>query len=319
MTQSLDRIAIVGAGLSGLACARRLCRAGGKVQLFDKARGPGGRMSTRRVETPLGTVGFDHGAQYFTARGDSFRAEVARWVSEGLAATWPAAGPEAWVGLPGMNAPVKALAEGHSVAWNTVVEALIRDAEGWRLKTPEGLSGPFDAVVLALPAEQAAALLAPHDEALTARAAASRTAPCWTVMAAFAERLPVASDTLEEDGILGWAARNSAKPGRGGPEAWVLQASPDWSREHLEDPADTVGDALFAAFATRLSAPLPEPVIRQVHRWRYARSATGSEQALWSETARLGCCGDWLAGPRVECAWDSGEALARLIINARGE
>jgi renalase len=319
MIQSLDRIAIIGAGLSGLACARSLHRAGRTVQLIDKARGPGGRMSTRRVETPMGTVGFDHGAQYFTARRDSFRAEVARWVSEGLAAPWPAAGPEAWVGLPGMNAPVKALAEGHSVAWNTVVEALTHDGEGWRLKTPQGLSGPFDAVVLALPAEQAAALLAPHDEALTARAAASRTAPCWTVMAAFAERLPVASDTLEEDGILGWAARNSAKPGRSGPEAWVLQASPDWSRAHLEDPADAVGDTLLAALAARIGAPLPEPVIRQVHRWRYARSAAGSEQALWSETARLGCCGDWLAGPRVECAWDSGEALARQIINARGE
>ncbi|MFM8940069.1 MAG: FAD-dependent oxidoreductase, partial [Phenylobacterium sp.] len=66
MIQSLDRIAIIGAGLSGLACARSLHREGRKVQLFDKARGPGGRMSTRRVETPLGTIGFDHGAQYFT-------------------------------------------------------------------------------------------------------------------------------------------------------------------------------------------------------------------------------------------------------------
>ena len=276
-------------------------------------------MSTRRVETPLGTVSFDHGAQYFTARGDGFRAEVARWAAEGLAAPWPAAGPEAWVGIPSMNTPVKALAEGQSIAWSTVVEALSRDGDAWQLKTPEGLSGPFDTVVLALPAEQAAALLAGWDSDLAARAAASQTAPCWTVMAAFGERLPVAADTLGEDGVLGWAARNSAKPGRGGPEAWVLQASPDWSRHHLEDPAEAVGQALLAAFAERIGAPLPEPMVLQVHRWRYARSSAGSDLALWSGAAQLGCCGDWLAGPRIECAWDSGQALARLMAGDPGE
>ena len=319
MNLSSRRIAIVGAGLSGLSCAGSLRRAGAEVQLFDKARGPGGRMSTRRVETPLGTVSFDHGAQYFTARGDGFRAEVARWAAEGLAAPWPAAGPEAWVGVPSMNTPVKALAEGPSIAWSTTVEALSRDGDAWRLKTPEGISGPFDSVVLALPAEQAAALLAGWDADLAARAAASQTAPCWTVMAAFGERLPVAADTLGEDGVLGWAARNSAKPGRGGPEAWVLQAGADWSRHHLEDTAEAVGQALLAAFAKRIGAPLPEPVALQAHRWRYARSSAGSDLALWSDAARLGCCGDWLAGPRIECAWDSGQALARLMTGNGGE
>ena len=29
-------------------------------------------------------------------------------------------------------------------------------------------------------------------------------------------------------GDIAWAARNSAKPGRSGPEAWVVQAGPDW-------------------------------------------------------------------------------------------
>jgi predicted NAD/FAD-dependent oxidoreductase len=59
--------AIIGAGMAGLACADALKEAGHNVALFDKGRGPGGRMSTRRMETPLGEVAFDHGAQYFTA------------------------------------------------------------------------------------------------------------------------------------------------------------------------------------------------------------------------------------------------------------
>lgn len=318
MSQTLNRIAIVGAGLSGLACAAQLTGSGHEVRLFDKARGPGGRMSTRRVETPLGVVAFDHGAQYFTARGDSFRAQVEAWLAAGLAAPWPAAGPEAWVGVPGMNAPVKAMAEAKSVAWSTLVEAIEPAGDAWRLKTPEGLSAPFDAVVLALPAEQAAALLRDPDPGMAARAAASSTAPCWTVMAAFQGRLGLEVDTLQDEGLLGWAARNSSKPGRQGPEAWVLQATPDWSREHLEAPAEAVIEALLGDLARQMGAPLPDPVFVQAHRWRYARSSVGEDLALWSADRRLGCCGDWLSGPRIECAWDSGEALARLMTGVPG-
>ena len=85
------RIAIVGAGLAGLSCGTRLDQAGHGVALFDKGRGPGGRLSTRRMATPSGDARFDHGAQYFTARDPDFRWQVADWEGAGLAAPWPAA------------------------------------------------------------------------------------------------------------------------------------------------------------------------------------------------------------------------------------
>ena len=309
-----NRVAIVGAGLAGLACAARLSGAGRQVALFDKARGPGGRMSTRRVETPLGEAGFDHGAQYFTARGASFRTQVEQWIKAGIVAPWSAAGAEAFVGVPGMNAPVRALASGLSVAWGRQINCLTRDGAAWRLDGPDGQIGPFETVVVAVPAEQAAVLLQGHDPAMATASAASRTDPCWTVMAAFDQRLPIDSDTLREQGALGWAARNSAKPGRTAIEAWVLQASPDWSRAHLEDSPETVCAALLEALRAAARVALPDPVTTQAHRWRYARSAQGHDHALWSPSIGLGCCGDWLIGPRVECAWDSGQALAARIL-----
>lgn len=316
MPHRSKRIAIVGAGLAGLACASRLAGAGLSVALFDKARGPGGRMSTRRTETPLGEVSLDHGAQYFTARGASFRAQVDDWTRAGVVAPWPAAGDEAFVGVPGMNAPVRALASGLSVEWGRQIQTLTRKEAGWRLHGPDGPAGPFDAVILAVPAEQAAALLQGHDEAMATAAAASRTAPCWTVMAMFDQRLAIGGDTLRDRGPLGWAARNNSKPGRGPIEAWVLQASPDWSREHIEDPAEAVSEAMLAALQAAAEKALPRPVAVQAHRWRYARSAESVAGALWSPQAGLGCCGDWLIGPRVECAWDSGSALAGRILEA---
>jgi len=310
------KIAIVGSGLSGLACADQLVAAGHSVRLFDKARGPGGRMSTRRVDTTAGQVSFDHGAQYFTARDPAFRQQVDHWQAIGAAARWPAAGPEAWVGVPAMNAPVRALAAGHDVAWSTRVERLARPADdGWHLQGEgEAMAGPFDALVLAIPAEQAAALLAPWDTDFHGIATGAVSAPCWTLMLAFAEPLGTDRLTIRDDAVIGWAARNSDKTGRSGPDAWVIQASAAWSAEHLEDGQDHVAAALSTRFAGLLGISLPEPLVASAHRWRYARPGRADHQALYDRDMKIGLCGDWLIGPRVECAWLSGTALARQML-----
>ena len=78
------RVAIIGAGMAGLAAARLLREAGASCTIFDKSRGLGGRMATRRT----GDFSFDHGAQYFTARGPRFRALVDDWSAAGHAAGW---------------------------------------------------------------------------------------------------------------------------------------------------------------------------------------------------------------------------------------
>lgn len=306
------RVGIVGAGMAGLSCADALAAAGHAPTLFDKGRGPGGRMSTRRVELDGRTVTFDHGAQYMTARDPGFVAQVEAWEVHGVAARWPAAGPDAWVGTPGMSAPVRALAAAHDVRWTTRVEALHRGPNGWTLEGAH--ADPFDAVAVALPAEQAAPLLAPHQPAFAETAAASRTLPCWTVMAAFAEPLP-GPDTIKNAGAIGWAARDGAKPGRAGAETWVIQAAPDWSGEHLENTPETVAPTLLALLARHLGRELPKPVHLAAHRWRYARSRPPKDApgAFWDAEARLGVCGDWLLAPRVEAAWLSGRHLATLM------
>lgn len=305
--------AIVGAGLAGLACADQLAAAGHHVTLFDKARGPGGRMSTRRMATEFGDASFDHGAQYFTVRDPGFQALVARWEELGLAARWPEAGAEAWVGVPAMNAPVKNMAAAHDVHWSARVDALSRDAAGWSLQG-EGLPRQFfDAVVIAVPAEQAAVLLEPWDAAMAQQAAATQSAPCWTAMIALAEPLPTGTRTLRDSGPIGWAACNSSKPGRTGPESWVIQAAPAWSREHLEADATWVTHALLTSLADGLQIAIPDPMCAMSHRWRYARSGAHGAGLLHNPEHDLAVCGDWLIGPRVESAWQSGSLLGKRL------
>jgi renalase len=306
-------IAIIGAGLAGLACATHLAASGRAVVLFDKGRRPGGRVSTHRVSTSLGDVGFDHGAQYFTAREPAFRAAITGWIDAGLVAPWAAAGSHAFVGVPGMDAPVTAMAAHLDVRATTTIEAMRRENGRWRLVGVGVDATTYGQIVIAVPAEQVGGLLGSLAPDMAARAAATPSTPCWTIMVVFATRLPIEADVIKDRGAIGWAARDGAKPGRTGLEAWVIRADAHWSRAHLEEDRDQAVAMLLAAFAEAAGVTLPTPVHAAAHRWRYATSGSGTGP-VWNADLGLGVCGDWTVGPKIESAWLSGQRLACLML-----
>jgi predicted NAD/FAD-dependent oxidoreductase len=305
---------VIGGGMAGLACATDLARSGASVTVLDKGRGPGGRMAARRVEIDGATVSFDHGAQYFTARDPGFRKLVAEWEAAGVAARWPAAGDEAWVGVPAMNAPIRAMASALDVRWGVRAEWLARDGEGWRVESDASALTAAQ-VLVAVPAEQAAVLLAEVAPDLAALAGSVVSAPCWAVMAGFAAPLPLADTLRPDDGPVSWAARNSAKPGRSGGEAWVIHASPARSRELVDAPKEDVASLLIADFFAAAGIAPVHPLQRDAHRWLYALpAALAGEGARYDAARRIGIAGDWLHSPRVEGAWLSGRALAAKVL-----
>jgi renalase len=310
------RVGIIGAGMAGLSCATSLTTLGHDVRLFDKGRGAGGRMSTRRASTPLGEVSFDHGAQYFTAREAGFRAQVAIWESRGVAARWPDVSLNAWVGTPTMSAPVKHMALEQDVSWGVRIDGLVKSQSGWALMSEGTQVDVFDAVILAIPAEQAVPILALHDFEMARAAMTASSQPCWTVMLAFDAPLATPIQVLRDRSAIGWAANNGAKPGRHGPEAWVIQGNAAWSERHLELESDEVIALLKSELANELDIVLPKPAAEFAHRWRYAMSAGTGHQALWNDRSRIGVCGDWLIGPRVESAWVSGFAVSEMAHHA---
>ncbi|RZV31729.1 MAG: FAD-dependent oxidoreductase [Sphingomonadaceae bacterium] len=304
-------IAIIGAGMAGLSCAMELRARGLRPALFDKGRGPGGRMATRRVDIKGAEVRFDHGAQYFTVRDPRFEHAVNGWREIGAVADWPAAGDDAVVGVPAMNAPIRQMAQFFHVAWDTQIDRVMRDEHTWHLRSGDTIFRA-ERLVCAIPAEQAAQLLTGEAPEFAAKAAAVQSRPCWALMVRFAEKLAL-PDTVRGQKIA-WAARNSAKPGRGAGEDWVIHASPDWSAQHLEEDADEVASKLLANFFADTEAAVQAPVHRSVHRWRFAMARNqDGPAALWDASRDLGVCGDWLIGPRVESAFLSGHELARLM------
>lgn len=311
-------ILVIGGGMAGLSAATALAHAGHTIIVLDKGRGPGGRMAARRVEIGGQQTAFDHGAQYFTVRDPAFRDAVAAWEAAGVAARWPAAGADAWVGTPGMNACVRAMAEALDVRWGVRAERLSRTGEGWQVEAGEH-SFTAATVLVAVPAEQAQVLLADFAPDLSALAGGVQSAPCWAVMAGFAAPLAYAQDTFRSDtGPIAWAARNSAKPGRSGTENWVIHASPARSREVLDLPKDEVAAILLADFLAATGSAPAAPVHLDAHRWLYALpAALRGEGARFDPARRLGMAGDYLHSPRVEGAWLSGRMLAELVCQER--
>ena len=342
-----QHVAVVGAGVAGIACARTLVQAGHQVTLFEKSGGVGGRMASR--DTPFGR--FDHGVQYFTVRDERFAAALAtspgqcrRWSTNAVRVLDPhgqvaeAALPTReshWVAVPGMNALPEhwaaPLAAAKRMVLDTRVVRIRRDAldrERWQLDT----AGPadavhvysgFDAVLLALPSPQAAALLqhsllAPE---LSRSIAAIEVAPCWTLMLAYPQAVeptlshigPQWNAALSTHHRIAWLARESSKPGRSVVERWTVQASAAWSTEHLEDDKPRVQAKLLKAFA-EVTGIRAEPAHAEVFRWRFARTQQPlGRSPLWDPALRLGACGDWCLGHRVENAFVSGLELALAV------
>lgn len=324
--------AVLGAGLSGLACARSLADSGWSVRVFDKARGVGGRMSMRRA----GGRHFDHGAQYFTVRDKRFEGFVESWRQNGLVSEWDGEiavlGDGAkrskdrhtrrFVGVPGMNSICRHLAAGLDVTLETRVAGLDRVDGRWLLTSDSGAElGGYDLVIVSAPAPQSAALLAAPAPEMARRAAQVEMAPCWAVMASFTVPLRLGFDgAFVHDSALSWVARNNSKPGRPNGESWLLHASPDWSRSHLELEKEDAAKLLLAAFRTAVSGLDQDAADVDAHRWRYALPTNPlTEPCLYDAGLGLGACGDWCGGPRVEGAFLSGCALAdRLLGHLQG-
>jgi predicted NAD/FAD-dependent oxidoreductase len=321
-------VAIVGAGIAGLSAARHLHSAGCTVHVFEKARGPGGRMSTRRTNG----YEFDHGAQYFTVRHEWFREAVDRWRERGLVEIWPrrvvhvtsgsvridAEGDERFVAVPRMNALCSDLSASLEVTLDSLVSRITLAGGTWTLSSDDGRElGRFDRVVVTTPPAQAAPLLADAPE-LAQQVAAADMQPCWAVMAVFERGLDSEWDAaFVSESPLSWVARNASKPGRREDESWVLHASAEWSAAHIEADPSKVRDELIAAFSEALGTRRPQTISTSVHRWRYAKTRTPlASECLHDPERGIGVCGDWCRGDRVEDAFVSGLSLAKRIAGA---
>ena len=127
---TIPKIGIIGAGMTGIVCARNLSDAGYEPIIFEKSRGIGGRMATRRTSNGLQ---FDHGAQYITAKSKHFQRFIDSLITTGYAANWKIGGKNTIVGIPSMNAMLGAVANGLSLQFNEEIKTVDKTKKGWMI------------------------------------------------------------------------------------------------------------------------------------------------------------------------------------------
>ncbi|WP_428030000.1 NAD(P)/FAD-dependent oxidoreductase [Ancylobacter sp.] len=308
----MKRIAIIGAGISGLTLAHAL-RGHAEITVFEQARGTGGRTSSRRE----GRYRFDHGAPCFTVRAPAFADWLAPLLAADVVAEWPGmvvtlhagrlTGPRyrserAFVGVPGMNAITGHLAEALDIRVGTQVAPLAFGMAPHALSSVTGERlGMFDLVVSTAPAHQSRSLFGAALRGAGLPEAVMK--PRHTLMVAIDRRWEqdwIAARVM--DGPLRWIAVDSSKPGRADDvTTLVAQTRSRWSRPLADTPAELLAPLLLHALREALPFDLPLPSLVKAHRWRSALVADTARPGPWiAPDGTLAASGDWATASRIE-------------------
>lgn len=346
-----ERVAVIGAGLAGLTCARELFLRGYDVHLFEERETVAGRMAGIQVQPARGAeaIWFDHGAQYFTARSAEFSQQVFDWENRNVVQEWP--GPFVsltkgvcepppgddvrYVGVPAMEAVCLDLLQqtgrvedpkgGNQAARVTCsarVLPLQQTAQGWAIRYEDAQTGIitqaqglFHWVVLALPSAICQSLL-PGDSPLIEQIAPFKLGPCLAVTMAFEDSLSLDfGGAFVQNSLLRWISNNSSMPLRKKiPECWILHPSSEWSAEHWDDTDEAVLEQVGAAFEKATAVTLPESRFQTLFRWENALPLQPASSGCFSDlNQRVIIAGDWCTDARVEGAYLSGLQAARHL------
>lgn len=320
---------IVGAGMSGLLAADGLQNEGWDVTVLDKGRGVGGRMATRRV----GGATFDHGAQFFTTRGERFSGLVDTWLDADAAAEWTRGFADAegapnedghprYRGGEGMTSIPKYVADGLDVHTGERVIRVDAREDGWEVVCESGMRVEGSALVLALPVPQALDLVSSGDYRLPDGPReileAISYAPCLALMVSLDGPSPVPEPggmQIKED-TLDFIGDNQRK-GISRVPALTIHAGPGWSSAHFGDDEAEITEELISLAGERLGVNLaPAVVDTSLARWRYSWVTNAHEDPFLAASERppLIFCGDAFGQPKVEGASLSGLATADYLL-----
>ncbi len=321
------KVAVIGAGISGLFAARTLMDHDHQVHLFEKASRPGGRTATIKESD----FAFDAGAQYFTVRDERLSRFVRSWHLDGIVAPWEGKvgvakqgrlsaenqATERWVGIPGMDAIATHLSAGIGIRYNTTIDSLQKNNEQWQLMDhQQNRHGPYDAVIVAAPPPQANGLVELSPK-LSDRIFAIEMQPCLAVMIAFNQPLDVPFDAVFVHGsAVRWVARNNSKPQRGATECWTLHANARWSKANARTDDEQRIYLAVDSFFKSIGHRRIDPIHQRSCYWESAAVANPlNVGCLWDARLKIGMCGDWCQMSRIEGAALSGMAMAGKILS----
>ncbi|MBD3615632.1 MAG: FAD-dependent oxidoreductase [Gracilimonas sp.] len=335
------KIAIIGAGISGLTAGRALANAGHEVVVFEKSSGYGGRLSTRYAGDD-NKQKLDHGVTFFTAESPEFKQLVSELSSKGILSTWEGKfahrdkdgkvdfrEPETpyYIAKDGMNTIGKFLGRNLDIRLNEKVGGLThigenrRKKKSWMLNFPTALTESADAVIISAPARQAYALLnTTIDEIETLKMVREidevEYESQFTFLTGFKEKdgdMPEWNALECEDDIIEWISNESTKRDSE-IKNLVVHTTSEFAKKHLYSDREKVEELILDRLTSILGGWVALSDWRQLHFWRYSRAINPLPHdfmEIKGNDTPLALVGGYMNGNTVESAYLSGLKLGK--------
>ena len=314
---------VLGSGVAGSTIAR-LLSSKYSVQVFDKARGSGGRSSNKKLKKNLS---FDHGVQYISPKSKEFINFSKKLLKKKVFKNWDGnhldftfekkTNSMRYIGTKGNNAISRYQLKNIKQSFTSQIIRIERKKNFWIITLKDKSKYQFKSLILTCPFPQLKKLAKKYlDKKISSLKVQMQ--PNITVMVAFKNQkdLPISSIKFNDE-ILTWAANeNSKKRFKSNFNLWTLQASLKWSKKTINKYKNNklIMNQLISRFLKLSGLDKSKLVHKSIHGWKYSYNYEKTPfLSSWSKKYQLGICGDWFAGPKVEDAWVSANDLAKKI------
>ena len=320
------KVAIIGAGLSGLLIANILQKKA-EVVVFDKALKVGGRMACRNFSGYC----FDYGAQFFTAKSQLFQDFLKPYLEKNIIKIWHSRFVEfdentivnkwGWdnkyphyIGNQGIDSLPKSLAENKQIYLNTRVTNIIKQDNKWIIYANETIYKDFDWVVITAPAEQSLDLV-PDCFEYKKELDNIKMTSCFSLLLGFKQPLDIDFEAaLVRNKNISWISKNSSKFDDAGNFSLLVHSTNKWATKNFDKDKNEIIDFLIKETSSLINQDLYSADLQSLFKWKYANiSKQKNRKTLVDYRNNIAVSGDWCFQGRIESAFLSAVSVANHI------
>ena len=314
---------ILGSGIAGSTIANLLSKSY-TVEIFDKARGPGGRASNKRFKSKLS---FDHGAQYFSAESKQFKEFIHKLYKKNILKIWNGnhldfvfkkkVNSLKYIGVKSNNSICKHLLKNIKQNYSSKITKIIRKKNYWEITVNDKKKYHSKALILTCPYPQLKKIAKNYLNKKMLNLKITMSPNITAMLALGNQNIRNISSIRFNDNILTWAANeNSKKRFKSNTNLWTLQASSKWSKKYINysKKNNKVLNLLISKFLEFMDLKKNQIIHKKIHGWKYSYNYNKTSlKNYWNNKYSLGVCGDWFLGPKAENAWQSAGELYKRI------
>ena len=321
----MSSFCVIGSGISGATIANLLNKKH-TVDLYDKARGLGGRSSFKRLDNQRG---FDHGTQYFSPKTTEFKRFTKKLIEKKILKIW--GGNHKFlsdkkkenkkhvkvIGRKGNNDISKYLLKNVRCYFQSELKKINFQNRKWNLTFNDGEMKNYENLILTCPFPQLKKLSKKYIKNSFIREKIKMDANI-TILIEIKKTNLGYSSFLFNDRILGWAGyENSKKRFKSKSDLWTLQSTFNWANKKINQNKvlkKTNAKILIDKFFKLTGIKQTKILFSLNHGWKYSSNSKPLKlKSYWNSRLNLGVCADWFNGPRLESGWISANDLYKKI------